>query len=293
MIITDKAEPAGTPAAELDVRSQIVDLDAEQATSLAAEDTEKAVPEDTEAKADEPVISAESADGSDEDKIDRESESKRRRAREKTRIAALVAEIEALKRIVPKQDDALALDRLVESRIGLPPKEADFSDFLEFDRKRTVYEIRKETVADELKQRAAQAEEFQRAAHEEIVETFMERAEIARKSIKDFDEVTTAATMSPAHPEVKLLILSSEKGPELAYHLSKNPKVVQRLNEMSPFMAAREIGKLEASVSSATPRTVTKAPAPVEPLKGGTAPSKKPWDMSMAEYEVFRKGQRG
>jgi hypothetical protein len=272
---------------------QIVDLDVEQAETLAPEGTEQVEPKDTEAKADDPAKEVESAEDSDED-----SEQVRHKqsgtARLKARIAAQQAELEALKRITPKQDDAIALKSLVEQEIGPAPQEKDFTDYLQFQNATIAYETEKRIVARELKQKAAQAQEFQHTANEEIVETFKERADVARKSIKDFDEVTKAATMSPQDPEVIRLILTSEKGPELAYYLSKNPNVVKRLNEMPPISAAREIGKLEAQVSLATPKTVTKAPEPIEPLKGATARSTKdPEKMSYEEYKAWRKSGGG
>ena len=288
---TDKVEQADTPAPKSP--DPIVDLDAEQAESPAAEDTEEVAPEDNEPKAEDTAKDAEPAEDSDEDS---EPAPKKRSgtARLKARLAAAQAELEALKAIAPKQDDTAALKGLVETEIGLPPKESDFSDYLAFQNAAIAYETERRIVAREMKHKAEQAQEFHKAEQDEIVETFKDRAEVARQTLKDFDEVTKAATMSPTHPAVIHLILSSEKGPELAYYLSKNPKVVQRLNEMQPFAAAREIGKLEASVSSATPKTATKAPAPVEPLRGGTSPpTKDPEKMNFEEYRAWRKSGGG
>ncbi|PZR89260.1 MAG: hypothetical protein DLM68_06345, partial [Hyphomicrobiales bacterium] len=110
-----------------------------------------------------------------------------------------------------------------------------------------------------LRQQATQAAERQAQANSEVIETFKERVDEARGRIKDFDAVVNAATVSPQNPDVVHLILSSEKSPELAYYLSKNPKVVHRLNEMAPISAAHEIGRIEASLSMVAPKTVTKA----------------------------------
>ncbi len=293
MADTDKVEQATTPAPE--PKDLITDLDADAGDDTpAAEDTEKVTPEDTEPKAEETAKDAEQAEDSDEES---EPERKKRSgtARLKARLAAAQAELDALKAIVPKQDDAAALHSLVEREIGAAPQEKDFSDYLAYQNATIAYETERRIVNRELRQKAEQAQEHQKAEQDEIIEAFKDRADKARETLKDFDEVTKAATMSPTHPGVIHLILSSDKGPELAYYLSKNPKVVQRLNEMPPFAAAREIGKLEASVSSATPKTVTKAPAPVEPIKGGIAPPSKndPEKMSMEEYKSWRKAGGG
>jgi len=286
--------PAGqaeTPAAETVKHDQIFDLDAERAEAPAQEDTEEVKPEDAKAKAPDQA-ETETAEDSDEDDDDGESPAPKKRsgtARLKARLAAAQAEIEALRRVAPKQDDAAALQSQLEQEIGPAPKEADFADFLEYQEAKYAYSAAKLVVSRDLKQQAEKAKQFQELAEQEVVEAFRERAETTRKNIKDFDEVTNSATLSPQHPDVVGLILSSNKGPEIAYHLSKNPKIVQRLNEMSPVNAAREIGKLEASLSSATPKTVSKAPSPVEPLRGGIAPpSRDPEKMSMNEYRAWR-----
>jgi len=292
MAETDKGEQVEKPAPG--PKDLITDLDGDAGeVTPAAGDTEEVAPEDTEPKAEDPEKVEEPAGDSDEDS---EPAPKKRSgtARLKARLAAAQAELEALKRIAPKQDDNAALAGLVETEIGPAPKEADFNDYLAYQNATIAYETERRIVTRELKQKAAQAQESQTAEQDEIIEVFKERADVARQTLKDFDEVTKAATMSPTHPAIIHLILSSEKGPELAYYLSKNPKAVQRLNEMSPFGAAREIGKLEASVSSATPKTVTKAPAPVEAIRGGTAPSSKdPEKMSMEEYKSWRKAGGG
>ena len=290
---TDKVEQVEKSAPES--QDPILDLDAEQVETPAAEDTEEVAPEDTEPKAEDPVKDEEQAEETDEDT---EPAPKKRTgaARLKARLAAVQAELEALKAIAPKQDDETALKGLVEREIGPEPQEKDFSDYLQYQKAIIAYETERRIVSRELKHKATAAQEFQKTDNEEVLEVFKERAEVARGTLKDLYEVLQAATVSPQHSGVIRLILSSDKGPELAYYLSKNPTIVTRLNEMSPIMAAREIGKLEVSVSSATPKTVTKAPAPVEPIKGGTAPPSKfnPETATQDEYNAKRaSGWRG
>jgi hypothetical protein len=285
MADTDKVEQVEKPAPE--PKDLITDLDADaSAEAPAAEDTEQVDPEDTEPKAEDPVKDAESAEDSDEES---EPERKKRSgtARLKARLAAAYAELETFKRIAPKQDDATALNSLVETEIGPAPKEADFNDYLAYQNASIAYDTERRIVTRELRQKAAHAQELQKAANEELVDDFKGRADKAREILKDFDQVMQAATVSPSHPEIIHLILSSDKGPEIAYYLCMNPKVVHSLNEMSPFAAAREIGKLEQSASLATPKTVTKAPAPVEPIKGGTAPPSK-FDPEKASFEEYK-----
>lgn len=64
-------------------------------------------------------------------------------------------------------------------------------------------------------------------------------------------------------------VMESERGPELAYHLAKNPAFADQLNDMSPARAALELGRLEASLDTSVARQASRAPAPITPLTGG------------------------
>lgn len=89
-------------------------------------------------------------------------------------------------------------------------------------------------------------------------QTFMERQVQAKTLLPDYDEVVGASD-APVAAHVGEVLQDSEMGPQLAYHLAKNPEVLLKLNGMSPTQAAREMGKLEATLS--TPK------APVVPVK--------------------------
>lgn len=208
-------------------------------------------------------------------------------ARLKARLAELQAENETLRRIVPRQDNAAVIGSLVEQEVGPAPKEADFKDWTDYQTARIAYDTEKRIVARELRKQAAQAEHSSKAMAEEVVEAFNERVDRARKALPDFDDVTNAAKAGTKSQEVARLILTSEKGPEIAYYLAKNPAEIRRLDSLSPSEAARAIGKLEATVSVAEPRKSTKAPEPVPPMKGTVKAAKALADMSFSEYDAY------
>ena len=91
--------------------------------------------------------------------------------------------------------------------------------------------------------------------------------------------------------------MESDRGPELAYHFAKNPDVLVNLNGMSPTQAAREIGKLEATLPTVKPPVVpskklstTPAPASTTVTQGrATQPGLA--TASMDEYMAQRKSQ--
>lgn len=122
--------------------------------------------------------------------------------------------------------------------------------------------------------------------------TYAERAEAAVKEIPDFYEVVSASDI-PVSDAVRDVLIESDKGPELAYHLAKNPDVAEHLNTLSPLAAARELGRIEATLSkpAVQPKPVTKAPAPIKPIGQGQAATKAPTEMSMDEYKAMRAKQ--
>ena len=109
--------------------------------------------------------------------------------------------------------------------------------------------------------------------------TYAEREEAVRDKYTDFEDVAYNPDLriTPAMAEV---IKESEVGPELAYHLGKNPKEAARIADLSPLAQAREIGKIEASLV-ATPPTGKKASSAPEPIKPvGTRASTQKYDTS-------------
>jgi hypothetical protein len=137
------------------------------------------------------------------------------------------------------------------------------------------------------------AEAAQAADHrltETRQQTFAERQSTVKATIQDYDAVVGAADI-PIAPHVGEAILESEKGPELVYHLAKHPEIAEKLSRMSIREADREIGRLEAQLTTPA-KPVTKAPAPMKPTAGtGTTVTTDPRKMSMEEYKSFREKQ--
>lgn len=164
------------------------------------------------------------------------------------------------------------------------PKAEDFTSYDEYVDALTDWK-----VDQKLQTRDAKAEGAKRA------ETWTQRAEAAKATIPDLDSVLaqSVAPMSQAMAEV---LRDAEHGPELAYHLAKNPAESERIARLSPMAAARELGKLEASLTTPTqapappaPKRVTNAPAPPTPIGSGRSTEGSPGNMSMPEYREYRK----
>ena len=130
-------------------------------------------------------------------------------------------------------------------------------------------------------------EQAQRATR---VESFKTREESFADTVEDYHDVvySEATPISPAMAEV---IQESEVGPQLAYHLAKNPTLARALYSLPPVQAARELGKLEVKLSAPKP-VVTKAPPPPPKIEA-TEPAveKSPAEMTDAEFAKWRKRQ--
>lgn len=105
----------------------------------------------------------------------------------------------------------------------------------------------------------------------QIDDTYKDRADEARTKYKDFNDVVTRSPQDGGPPVSDLMfaaIKESDIGPEIAYHLGKNPDEARRIYGLNPVSQIREIGKLEVKLAGA-PAPVKKAssaPDPINPV---------------------------
>jgi len=134
-----------------------------------------------------------------------------------------------------------------------------------------------EAYADALA--ARKAEELIRAREAsakqaEMLEAYHDREEEARAKYDDFEQVAYNPNL-PITNVMAETIQASDIGPDLAYYLGANPKEADRISRLSPFLQAKEIGRLEVKLTT-EPMTkqVSKAPEPISPVKPrvGTTP---------------------
>jgi hypothetical protein len=107
----------------------------------------------------------------------------------------------------------------------------------------------------------------------EVLEVYHEREEEARSKYEDFEQVAYNPRL-PITTVMAETIQASDIGPEVAYYLGSNPKEADRIAKLSPFLQAKEIGKIEAKLSENPPvKKSSSAPAPIQPVtpRGGNA----------------------
>jgi hypothetical protein len=134
-----------------------------------------------------------------------------------------------------------------------------------------------ESYADALATVKAEQLVAQRKQQEEYRKTlavYEESEEKARDKYDDFDQVTR----NPNLPITNVMlesIQSSDVGPDVAYYLGTNPKEAERIASLSPYLQAKEIGKIEVKIASNPPvKKTSSAPAPISPVtaRGATTP---------------------
>jgi len=164
------------------------------------------------------------------------------------------------------------------------PKPEAFEDYGAYVRALAKFESRALVKAEFAQQRTQQQRDAQAT-------TWQQRAEAAKTELPDFEQVMSAST-APMSAAMAEAIKGSDIGPKVAYHLAQNPDIATRLSRLEPMAAAREIGRLESSLSvkpEPTPKRITSAPTPPTPIGSGRSTAGDPGSMSQDDYMEWRK----
>ena len=151
------------------------------------------------------------------------------------------------------------------------PKSEDFKTWDEYEEAKGEYFIAK---AEE-RFAAKYNTNLQKHNTETAEKDFQERIALAMEDNPVLEDILADKTMtiSPAMAEV---IKGSDMSPQLLIYLNDNRKEAKRLSLLSPTMAAKELGKIEAAIAVAPkpipPKKVSTAPEPIKTVSGvGTA----------------------
>jgi hypothetical protein len=131
-----------------------------------------------------------------------------------------------------------------------------------------------EAYADALAARKAEQliqQREQSARQAELLDAYHDREEEARAKYDDFEQVAYNPNL-PITNVMAETIQASDIGPDLAYYLGANPKEADRISRLSPYLQAKEIGRLEVKLTT-EPMTkkVSNAPEPISPNKPRSA----------------------
>lgn len=190
------------------------------------------------------------------------------------------------------------------------PKPEDFKTVGEYTEALVSYRVDQRLAAEKAKDAREKEEAAQAARQQE----FVKRLNASREKHDDFDRVLASlkdTDLDRVHNDVTEYIQLSEQGPELLYHLAKNPDVLDRLRKLPYQRFIAELGKLEAKWEAPEPAAstlsdigtttaqpaVTRAPAPIATLASdkSTAVNRDPSKMTFQElraYERQREAER-
>lgn len=246
--------------------AQVVKVETPSSPADASTDTPETVTDEQQQKPQQEAAEKpeEGSEGADQGGEEKPQDKQRRSARE--RINELTKRAHEAEREVHRMREAA--DRPAPESSAKPDPAAfqSYDDYVEaladWKSEQRVLSVLKDR--DEQRAKAAEG-----AAVEAKAQAWAERQDDFRAATPDYDAVLGASKLQVS-PHVVDTLLDSDAGPELAYHLAKNPETVKRINALSPLAAAREIGRIEASLSTpAAPRTKpsSNAPAPISPVK--------------------------
>lgn len=240
-------------------------------------------PEGTEGQVETPP-----AEGQPEEK----SESAKRRERERAYRARLQTEAAEAK-AEAKQAEARRQAILDAAKQEAPPKEADFPDPIEYAAAKAIWgaeqrltEREAKNAGEAVKAAEGRAEEISKKERAILEQSWAVARDEAKSRYADFE--TVALRGWEPSPVMTDLILTSDVGPDVAYHLGQNHALAAQIAAMNPVEAARAIGRIEAGIVQPKPRTETKAPDPISPVRGSAGAARDPEKMSYRDFVKFR-----
>ena len=243
---------------------------------------------------------------------DRASQLAREKASEQARANKLEAELRAVRaqqRQSPVTEDpkeASEGDNEPETS-GTPtpengkPDQDKFETYEAYAEALMDWKVDQRMMTQESEHRVRIEQEQAQKAHEDSVATLHERIDTFREANPDFDAVVEKGKDLPMTRPMQDSVINSDLGPALMYHLSQNPEECDRISQLHPMAAIKEMGKLEARLEDASPtgpssstHSVTKAPKPIKPVGGGaTASTTRLDDLPYQEFKRQREIQLG
>jgi hypothetical protein len=150
------------------------------------------------------------------------------------------------------------------------PQPSQFSDAFEYAEALAEYTADKRIA--EMKQQEAQAKQAEQ--QQKVIQTWAKKVEEAKANLPDFDDIVASSDVV-VNDDIRDAILESDVGPQILYHLAENDDIAKRIAGLPPKAALREIGRLEARFETkaepekTAPIVRSKAPAPIQPIRGG------------------------
>lgn len=164
---------------------------------------------------------------------------------------------------------------------GITPRREAFGSDLDFQAATVAHAARVGTIHAAKDQAELGLSETVSQEMAERDSVFQDSVADALREMPDWHAVVASSTIAVSDATLEV-IKDSAIGARIAYHLAKNPAQAQHIARMAPNSQIREILRMEQNLlSSGTTRSITKAPAPLEPVKSSQLSA----DEEMKEWE--------
>lgn len=178
------------------------------------------------------------------------------------------------------------------AKAALPPKEADFADYAEYQaalaahKSLSMLDARESSrVKEEVDQNKRNLDAITQQQKREAQENWASQVVEAKGRYLDFEQVAFTAPISDAVADI---IMQSDSGTDVAYYLGTHRDEAAAISRMSGLDAARAIGRIEARINMPQPKVNTEAPDPISPVKPKASVTRKPENMTPTEYAEWR-----
>lgn len=295
VVTTNESTTAAPEKSELAENNS--EVNKENSESVQGEEQDETIEESETSESEETEEQSEESEDEHDEEKSQQDEKPKKKGGFKKRIERFQRKLSVTEQeLAYWKEQALKGNSKAETEVQAPakqeanskPKADDFTSYEDYTEALTDWKIEQRE-----KERETKAKETQvKTEYQKQVESFQSKVSEFAKTKDDFEDVISEVDDVPLSLGVSEAITSSENGPELMYELAKNKKELLRINALSPILAAREIGKIEARLakteSKPIPKT-TKAPAPITPVgnKGSATIKKSIYDpnLSQADYE--------
>ena len=163
------------------------------------------------------------------------------------------------------------------------PRMEDFTDVQEYAKAYAAHEKTQAIKEYEAKQR----QEATQAQSRKMAQEWESKVSKAQAKYDDWDEVV--GDIKPTTPWAYAM-MEADNGHDIAHYLGTHSAEVKRISALSPSSQFREIGKLELKLQTPAepPKKPSKAPAPIEPVKGDAKSSGDDIEPQM-DFEKYKK----
>ena len=166
----------------------------------------------------------------------------------------------------------------VEQQADGRPQQSQFTDYAEFVRADAVWNATQAAKTLIEQERRVLHETTQRttAANTEAAAAaaYQQRMAAAAKAIPDFEETMADADTIEVPTPVLNMIRRLDNGPQIAYHMVKNPELAKQFFTQPPEMHGVLLGQLSSTLKGSA--KVSNAPPPGQPARSKTGSGSEP-----------------